>query len=567
MNGVTVAHYGWPGSPIDADPAHIIKAALMVVYAVLLAWGERAVIFRGPDLGSILRQAIRPDRLATALGLMLFWSWPATALIAAFLLVLHLWTVYLWLLQRDLNPSLILLGSFVVLIFTGTIALKLPAATPLEAPIGWVDAAFTSTSAVCVTGLIVRDTPTEFTRFGQVVLLILFQLGGLGMILFGSMVALLLGSSISLRAVHAMADTTRYGSATATSVRRLVIFAATVVFGLEALGAVLLYFGWPDAAAWPTAPEGIDDPRQRAFHAVFFSVSGFCNAGFATTSNSLEGLRLHWTTHIVIGGLIAVGALGLPVYANIAQIVRSRLRRRRLTDAGVLVRMSLHTKIVLVTSLVAHVVAMIGIMISAVRDEGEPWSVAALDGHFMSITGTAGFSSVNPAHMGPIGRLSLMFAMFVGGSPGSVAGGIKTVVVGVLAVTAISTILVRPTVDAFGRRVSTEIILKAVTLLVLQITLIAFVAGALLFFDASRIPVRHGIGPFEAIVFETISATSTVGLSLGITPDLSPAGRIALIVGMFVGRVGSLAFLVALVGLTVKRRPRMEFPTEEVVLS
>lgn len=566
FNIITVLHIGWDDPVFHSRLAHWIQFSVLLVYIASLVWSERRELF-APGLKGLLTAAAQPRRLIVLGAIVLCWWWPALAIAGSLLLLLHLWGAYVWLLQRSINPSVVFVASFVALIGAGTVALKLPAATPPEHPISWLDAAFTSTSAACVTGLIVRDTPHEFTRFGHFVIMALFQLGGLGVILFGSMVALLLGSSISLKAVHAMADSTQHGAASIPSVRRLVIFAAAVVFGLEALGAAGLYFGWPDASGWAKAPIGIDEPADRAFHAVFFSISAFCNAGFATTSDSLETVRLHWTTHIVIGGLIVIGALGLPVYANLAQLIRARIKGRRRRSTGALIRLTLHTRIVLVASLAAHIIATLGIFWGDFFQRNEVWYVALLDGNFMSITGTAGFTTTPPATMGPFARLSLMFAMFVGGSPGSVAGGIKTIVFGILAVTLWSTITGREGVHIFRRRIPDEIIRKAITLLVLHILLVTCVTGALLFTEGDNLKVPAGIGIFEAALFESISGCSTVGLSLGITPDLSPGGRIAMTVGMFVGRVGSLAFLVSLIGFAAKRRPRYAYPSEGVVLS
>ncbi len=566
FNIATILHIGWDDPIFHSQLSHWTQFLILAVYIAFLLWAERGELFK-PGFRGLLRASVKPQRLIALIAVALCWWWPALAIAGALLMMLHFWSAYVWLLQRNMNPSVVFVGSFLALIFVGTVALKLPASTPPDHPISWVDAAFTSTSAACVTGLIVRDTPHEFTRFGHFVLMALFQLGGLGVILFGSMVALLLGSSISLKAVHAMTDNTQHGAASASSVRRLVIFAALVVFGLEAIGAAGLYFGWPDSVGWPGAPAGIDQPADRAFHAVFFSVSAFCNAGFATTSDSLEAVRLHWTTHLIIGGLIVIGALGLPVYANLAQIFRARIKGRLKRSTGALVRMTLHTRIVIVVSLVVHTIATLGIFLGDFFQRDEAWFVALLDGNFMSITGTAGFTTTPPATMGPFARLSLMFAMFVGGSPGSVAGGIKTIVFGILAVAVWATISGREGVHIFKRRIPDVIVRKAITLFVLHVLLVTTVTGTLLFTEGDNLNTPKGIGIFEACLFESISGCSTVGLSLGITPDLSTGGRIAVTIGMFVGRVGSLAFLVSLIGFAAKRRPRYTYPTEAVVLS
>jgi trk system potassium uptake protein TrkH len=481
--------------------------------------------------------------------------------------MLHLWGAYVWLLQRNLNPSVVLVGSFVVLIVFGTVALKLPSSTPIEQPISWVDAAFTATSATCVTGLVVRDTGAGFTRFGEWVILGLIQLGGLGVILFGSLVALLMGSSLSLRAAHVIADTTRPGGANPASIRRLVVFAAIVVFGLEAIGAAALYVGWPGSAEWAGAPTGIDQTGDRIFASVFHSISAFCNAGFATTSDGLRSVRFHWTSHVVIAGLIVVGGIGLPVYANFASIIRWRLLRRRQRKTAP-PRLSLHSKIVILATIALYLVGVVGLSAGAVLDRGGNLWQALLDGHFMSITArTAGFDTVAPVSIDPLGRLTLMVMMFIGGSPSSAAGGVKTVALVVLLLVAFRAAQGRDSTTIFKRQIPEEIIRKAAALFVLHLAVIGATLATLLVTESGEGGVGALPGGFERLLFESVSACSTVGLSMDATMGITDAGKWALICGMFIGRVGSLAFLVALVGLALKRRPRYDYATEAVTMS
>lgn len=565
MNAVTLLHYGWAGSFFEYGPAHVTKALLLVAYAAVLAWGERAALAGGSWSG-FARQAARPDRLVTVIGLLLCWWWPALSAVAGVLLLLHLWTAYLWLLHREINPSIIFVGSFVALIALGAAALKLPAATPPDSPISWTDAAFTATSAACVTGLIVRDTPSEFTRFGHTVILILIQLGGLGMILFGALVAVLLGSSMSLRAVRALGESAG-GVSNPTAVRRLVVFTFTVVIGAELIGAAVLYWGFPGADAWPKAAPVISTPGDRLFTSVFFSISAFCNAGFSMTPDSLQSLRAHWTAQSVMAALITIGAIGLPVYVNLSQMIAVRLGKRR-ASATAQSRLSLHSKITLVSMAALYAVGLIGIAASGMIERSTPWSLAVLDGHFMSVTArTAGFETVAPTSVGPLGRLIVMVLMFIGGSPGSTAGGVKTVVFAVLMLTLWATVKGRYTTEAYARRISDELVRKAATLLLLHVLLVVGVLSALFVTDGARVSIKGDIGPFEQMLFEAVSACSTVGLSLGVTPELSAPGRWVLVLGMFLGRVGALAFLVGILAITHKPRPRYEYPAEPVVLS
>jgi len=557
---------GWELSPLVVEVVHFAQLGMLLVYGILLLI-ERTP--RGRRLGRqwLIAAATSPQCIITVLGLMLGW-WPAAMQIAGALLVLsHVMGWYFWLLQRGVNPGIIFVGSFAALVLVGTAGLMMPQATPADRPISFVDALFTSTSATCVTGLVVRDTGQDFTRFGQIVILILIQLGGLGTLLFGALVALLLGSSLSLKAVHALADTAAGTRANEGSIRRLVLFAGAVVFGIEAIGAAMLYYGWP--SVWDRAPADIGTTTGRLFHSVFFSVSAFCNAGFATTPNSVESLRIHWTTHIVIAGLALIGGLGLPVYANVAQIVRARILRRPM-HAGSLVRFTLHTRMVLTVTLVTYLIGLVLIFISQLVQRDVPFGTALLDAHFMSVaTRTAGFDSTTPAGMGPLARFVLMVTMFIGGAPASAAGGIKVIVFGILVLMAWSAIMNRDSVQAFGRTITPEVQRRAAALFMIHLILVLVIAGVLVVTETEHQPANPGtdIGVFEELVFESISGCSTVGMSLGPTAGLSNPGKIAVTIGMFLGRVGALAFLVTLAAMVRRGRARYTYPAEGVVLT
>lgn len=562
-----LAHLGWPSL---SEIGLYIKGAqigLLGVYAIVLAMAEwpRGRMNRAGWLGQILQ---RPDTIVVLLGLAMCWWWPAVDLASTLLFLNHAWMGYLWLLRRGVNPGLIFVLSFAGLIFAGTGMLMVPAATPEAQSIGFVDALFTSTSASCVTGLAIRDTNLGFTRFGQSTILVLIQLGGLGTILFGGLVALLLGSSLSLKAVHALADTAASSTASEDSVRKLVVFAGAVVVACEALGAATLYFGWP--GSWEQGPHDLHTPGARAFHAVFHSVSAFCNAGFATSTNNLESLRTHWTSHVVIAGLITIGGLGLPLYANVAQIVRAKLLRQPM-HRGTLIRLSLHSKFVIVGSLVLYLFGFLFIFLSQMYQRQVDVSTAALDAHFMSVSArTAGFDTVLPSTLGPVSRFALMIAMFIGGSPSSTAGGIKTVVAGTLAIMAWAVVMNRDSVHGFARAITGEVVRKSASLLLFHLFLVLSIAGVLLFTEHGRhapTGLDGDVVLMERLVFESISACSTVGLTLDTSFGLSDAGKVTVSIGMFLGRVGSLAFLVALVGVVRRESARVEYPTEGVVLT
>lgn len=551
----TVLLYGWREPVLPAPTLRIIEGAALLAYLALAAWewrreetssGRRAVLAKWGEA----------ELAACALGLLLVWWTPATlAMAAGALLAFRALRLYLRVTQLSAPPGLVFVGSFVVLIIVGSAILLLPSATPPDRPISVLDAVFTITSAISQTGLVVRPTGEGFTRFGQIVILIWIQLGALGVLVFGAMIAVVIGGSFGLRATRTLAEDTEQGWVGQLSLRRLVGFIILFTHGAELIGAALLYYGWPDA--WQGAPIFIDR-ADKAYHAVFFSVSAFCNAGFVTTANSMQGLRTHWTTHAVVAGLIVLGSIGFPVLDNLRRVWWARLRGIR-TERGLLIRMTLNTKIVLVTTLAVYAGGWITLFIGEIAQAGVPAHLAALDAHFMTINRTSGFDTIPPKEMGLLSQLALILLMFIGGSPGSVAGGIKMMVFAVLLITVWSTLTGRREVQAFGRTIPDDLVRKCATLIVLSLIVVMGAAGVLAATESSR----H---PLDALLFEAVSAFGTTGLSMGITEELGAPARCALIVAMFVGRVGSLAVLGALLGGAASRRPRVEYPTESVVV-
>lgn len=543
---------GWSEPVLPARWLVVIEGAALVVFGLAI-FLEGVRITRSP-VRALTRSPLRAGVIVVAAALA--WLPIAVTLCVAALAVIESLDVFMRFVGRTRSTAMVFAGTFVALISLGTLALLLPVATPTDRPISVVDAAFTSTSAVCVTGLVVRDTGTEFTHVGQWIILGLMQLGGLGIVIFGALIALAMGSSMGLRLSRTLSDTTAEGHARPSAIRPLVLFIVTATIVVEAVGAITLYLGWP--SVWTGGPE-MTQPASRVFHAVFFSVSAFCNAGFATAGTSLEGLRFHWTSQVVIAGLITVGGLGFPVLDNLRAVLWARVRGVRM-ERGALVRLSLHTRLVLVTSVTLYLAGAVLLTIGRLSQGGETVGAALLDGHFMSITArTAGFDTVSPAAMGPLSRLILITLMFIGGSPGSTAGGVKTIAVAIIVLTIWSTIRGRATTVAFGRTISDGLVRRAATLITLGAATIAGLTLALALTDGRD----RLIGD---LLFEVVSASSTVGLSTGMTSDLSPAGRVVLILAMYVGRVGPLVVLGALASMGLSRRPAREFPAEPVVM-
>jgi len=439
------------------------------------------------------------------------------------------------------NPSVLFPASFLVLIAVSTCLLKLPAATPPERPISWIDAAFTATSAVCVTGLAVRDTGTEFTYFGQAVVLGSIQVGGLGVMIFGSTLALLFGARMSFKEhVTLSAALDEYP---AHRIMRFAWFIVLTTLAFEAVGAGILYTLWPDDQLG-------DHPRW--WQAVFHSVSAFCNAGFDITSQSMIGFRNHPMAFIGIMPMIILGGLGFIVLEDIYLQGKHRvlgLPRRRL--------LSTHSKLVLVTTGVLLLGGFGIIWLAQSVASGGLSGRAMLDAAFMATTArTAGFTTVPMDELSSGSRFTLMVLMMIGGSPGSTAGGMKTAVFAVMVLAVASTVRGRAEVELFHRALPDALVKKAATV---AAGLLGVIAMATLALDITE---RMA---FEPLFFEVISAATTTGLSLGATGELSPAGRAVITITMFLGRVGALALVSALLGAS-HGRGRYALPRDTVSL-
>jgi trk system potassium uptake protein TrkH len=441
---------------------------------------------------------------------------------------------------------------------------------------------------------VVRDTGTGFTPLGQAVILALIQMGGLGIMLFGTALAVLMGRGLSVRSSDALGQ--MIGTEGIGRLGRTAKFVVAATIGFELLGAVLLYplFAAAQGGRVPTGGEAV-------WNSVFHSISAFCNAGFALYgSNMMQGVREGWSQPLreqwqvlgVMAPMIVLGGVGFPVLQDCARYLYGVVRRAagRLQPARFAgrphprPRLSLHSKIVLTTTAVLIVggAGVLMLLVPAgdgpdraigrvplagpgrvVRDDPTRWrnqppARQFRGALFQSITArTAGFNTLDMGQdLSDSGRLWMCGLMIVGGSPASTAGGMKTATVALLLLTAWSMIRRRGEVEAFKRSLSATLVERAVTLAVLYLALVAVVTMLL----CMTMPGRD----FMRLFFEACSACGTVGLSTGITPELSLSAKAVVIFGMFVGRIGPLTLLLA---LTTRMRPaRYAYPTEHVVI-
>lgn len=430
---------------------------------------------------------------------------------------------------RRLTPPQLFIVSFLLLILAGTVGLMWLPGLYTGPGLSWLDALFTSTSAVCVTGLIVVDTATYFTPWGQAFILLLIQLGGLGIVTFTTLIILALGRRLSLRH-EAMADTEI--AIAEIDHRRLAWAIIKYTFVFEAVGALLLYALWGFRLGWGAA----------VWHAVFQSVSAFCNAGFSTFSDSLVGFRDSSATLLILGALIVAGGLGFLVLEEVYIWGRRKGNGRRGRA-----RLSLHSRLVLSTTAVLLVGAWAAYALfewTGVLD-----GLGALDrlsnAFFMSATArTAGFNSIDYTAAADDTNFLTILLMSVGGSPGSTAGGLKTTTFALIGLLAIARLRGHQIVSAWGRSIPGETIQRAVGLFVLGFVVLTL---ALFGYSHTELDALTGFGqPFFIHMFEAVSAFNTVGLSLGATGGLSAAGRWLTISLMYIGRVGPLVFAAAL---------------------
>jgi trk system potassium uptake protein TrkH len=409
--------------------------------------------------------------------------------------------------------------------------------------LGVVDALFTSASAVCVTGLIVVDTATYFTRWGQLWILLLIQLGGLGILTFTTLIIRMLGRRSALHMETAAGAGVAGGLGDPRALLRAVV---TLTLGIEAVGALTFWALWrPElgsaGAVWP---------------AVFHAVSAFCNAGFSTFSDSLTGFRDSPPVILLAVLMIVLGGVGFVVLEDLGdRFVRRRVRR-----------LSTHSLLVLVTTAVLILGATGAYYAFEAGNTLRPLGAGdrAVNALFMAVTPrTAGFNTVEYNDLSNPSMALTVGLMLVGGSPGGTAGGIKTTTAALLVLLLVSRLRGFRQVAAWGRSVEDDSVQAAAGLVVGAVAILGLAIVTLLLTEAQEVAVHRE--NFAQLVFEAHSAFGTVGLSMGKTAELSPAGRIVITVLMFIGRVGPLS-LAAAMAFAGERRARFRYAYDEVAV-
>lgn len=444
--------------------------------------------------------------------------------------------------KLQFKPTQTIVIGFALIILIGSLLLSLPLASRSGQSIGFVDAAFTSTSAVCVTGLVIVDTYTHWSLFGQIVILLLIQIGGLGFMTVATLFSFMLRRRISLKERLVIAES--FNQYTLQGIIRLVkrVLIATLI--IEGIGAFFLSLRFIQDFG---VVNGI-------YKGIFHSVSAFCNAGFDIMGqeqafSSLTAYSGDISVNLIVTSLIIIGGLGFVVWDDIYNARNYK-------------KLHFHSKVVLFMtgSLLA-----LGFVSFFLIEFNNGATLASMNGKdkilaslFQSVTPrTAGFSTVNFSEMRNASVFITMLLMFIGASPGSTGGGIKTTTLGVLLFTAISVIRGREDTEIFKRRISNRIVTRALT-----ITLLAL----LLVFTATIILASAEDITLAEALFEAISAFATVGLSLGITADLTTISKLTLIATMFIGRIGILTVVLSFMSGIQDKNASYRYRKEKLML-
>ncbi len=444
--------------------------------------------------------------------------------------------------RLNLTAPQLVLVSFASVIGVGTLLLLMPRATATGHTMPFIDALFTAASATCVTGLIVVDTGSHFSRLGQGIILSLIQIGGIGIMSLVAFSAVAIGRGIGMRESAMMKDVLSFDFfGEITKMLRNIV----VITGICELAGVLVL-----SRLWA---RDFATPMETVYYSLFHAVSAFCNAGFSLFTDSLEGFAGRVDVVLTFAALIVIGGLGFLVISNVMSVLLGRVRREK---PGT--RLSLHSRMVLISSAILLVG---GTIVFFVLEAGNSMSSLPLDrqmltAFFSSVTArTAGFSTMSMAALATPTALLMVLLMFIGASPGGTGGGVKTSTMTVLVATLRSILRGRPNVEFLRRGLPQDVVNKAICVVLLGFGLV--------FASTVAISIAEG-RPLMDVFFEAVSAFGTVGLSRGITGDLTTPSKIVIIMTMFFGRIGPLTLALAIGQRT--RETSYSYPVEGVMI-
>ena len=443
-----------------------------------------------------------------------------------------------------LNPSQMMVVGFAAVILIGAILLSLPIATQTGERTSFLDSLFTATSAVCVTGLVVVDTATYWNFFGQIVIIILIQIGGLGFMTITTLFSLIVKKRINLKERLLIQES--LNQIDLSGLVKLTRYILLMTFVIEGIGALILstvfipQFGF----------------IRGSWYSIFHAISAFCNAGFDLMGNvtgpysSLMYYVNNTTITLAISALIILGGLGFPVILDI-------VKNKKIS------KLNMHSKIVLISTSILIVVGMLFILIVEYKNVGTLGNLSLkgkiLASLFQSVTiRTAGFATIDLTILHQATLFIMMIFMFVGASPASTGGGVKTTTIAVLILTVKSFLLGKEDIEVFGRRITSSTVRKSVGIFFVGV--LAVLTGILLI-----VLIEPKFDLLEAS-FEVVSALATVGLSIGGSSNLTSIGKLLIVIYMFMGRVGLLTIFLALVAKNTVNKQQIRYPEGRIIV-
>lgn len=437
-----------------------------------------------------------------------------------------------------LKPGMLLVTGIAIIILIGGILLNLPISSNNGQSVGFLDAIFTSTSAVSVTGLVPVNTAEHWTLFGKIVIIALIQIGGLGFMTSATLIAFITGKRIGLKERLVMQE--QFNQESFAGIVKLTKFVILFTITIEAIGALLLSMKFIP----------IYGPLKGVGYSIFHSISAFCNAGFDIVGDSMVPFVGDTLINFTIMGLIILGGLGYTVYLDIAKQKSYK-------------KLTLHSKMVLTVSFLLIVTGALFVFATEYNNPETLGSLSlyekVLASFFQSVVArTAGFYSINIAGMFNGASLFIIILMFIGGSPSSTAGGIKTTTFGTIICTLISGIKGKEDVEVFEKRISTIMIRKAFILLSVSLILVGGVTLILTITEKNQTLLD--------LLFETTSAFATVGSSRNLTPELTDIGKILITITMYLGKVGPLTLGLALSNKNRINKKNYKYPEGKIII-
>lgn len=445
---------------------------------------------------------------------------------------------------NKMQPTQIMVIGFAIVILVGGILLNLPVSTKSGESIGLLDALFTATSAVCVTGLVMVDTATYWSGFGQLVIIMLIQIGGLGFMTIATLFALIAKKKINLRERLLIQEA--LNQIDLSGLVKLTRYVLLMTFLIEGIGALLL-----STVFIPQFGIG-----KGIWYSIFHAISAFCNAGFdlmGTVSGPFSSLTYYvnnFTVTITISTLIILGGLGFPVILDV-------IKHKKIS------KLTIHSKVVLFTTTMLIVVGMVFILLLEYNNPNTLGPLGfggkLLASLFQSVTTrTAGFNTIDLTIMYQSSIFIMIILMFIGASPASTGGGIKTTTLAVLVLTVKSFILGKEDIEIYERRIETSTVRKSLGIFFIGIVVVVFGTLIISVTDSEFTLVEAG--------FEVVSAFATVGLSIGGSPNLSTLGKVFIMMFMFMGRVGSLTIFMALASRGIKKNQPIRYPEGKIIV-